>query len=306
MPIPVTPAPTSSAPKTWCSPRAAGGHWYVPVWRSRCRSGTWGWCTRDRGSLLGSGLPCSTRPVRSTPGTGGRSWSTWSTTIPWRRPRYPVATGSPSLSYSGWSGQTSTSSRSFPSPVGAPAGTARPEPERAQGGGTVIFSRDRGSGRRAKGDEPGRGARHAARRRERDEFGYPDEDDDAAEARAETGGTTGPYDIADAPAGDRLDLGSMQVPAVEGVEVRVHADPDGAIHQVVLVHGDSALQLGVFAAPRSEGTWDEVRADIRFVGIDGPRWMVRAVYQGPAAVDPDAAEPLAECLRGLVVDRGTE
>src|SRR6266542_4477789 len=262
MPIPVTPAPTSSAPKTWCSPRAAGGHWYVPVWRSRCRSGTWGWCTRDRGSLLGSGLPCSTRPVRSTPGTGGRSWSTWSTTIPWRRPRYPVATGSPSLSYSGWSGQTSTSSRSFPSPV-------------------------------------------------------------------------------DAPAGDRLDLGSMQVPAVEGVEVRVHADPDGAIHQVVLVHGDSALQLGVFAAPRSEGIWDEVRADIRkelrndgaaseevdgeygvelrsrvpmgegstdirFVGIDGPRWMVRAVYQGPAAVVPDAAEPLAECLRGLVVDRGTE
>ncbi len=205
----------------------------------------------------------------------------------------------------------------------------------------MIFSRDRGSGRRAKGDEPGRGARHAARRRERDEFGYPDEDDDAAEARAETGGTTGPYDIADAPAGDRLDLGSMQVPAVEGVEVRVHADPDGAIHQVVLVHGDSALQLGVFAAPRSEGIWDEVRADIRkelrndgaaseevdgeygvelrsrvpmgegstdirFVGIDGPRWMVRAVYQGPAAVDPDAAEPLAECLRGLVVDRGTE
>jgi Protein of unknown function (DUF3710) len=205
----------------------------------------------------------------------------------------------------------------------------------------VIFSRDRGSGRRAKGDEPRRGARHAARRRERDEFGYPDEDDDAAVVGAEADGTTGPYDIADAPAGDRLDLGSMEVPAVEGVEVRVQADPDGAIHQVVLVYGDSALQLGVFAAPRSEGIWDEVRADIRkelrndgaaseevdgeygmelrsrvpmgegstdirFVGIDGPRWMVRAVYQGPAAVDPDAAGPLAECLRGLVVNRGTE
>jgi len=46
--------------------------------------------------------------------------------------------------------------------------------------------------------------------------------------------------------------------------------------------------------------------DLRFIGIDGPRWMVRAVYQGPAAVQPALAGPLAECLAGLVVDRGTE
>jgi len=95
----------------------------------------------------------------------------------------------------------------------------------------------------------------------------------------------------------------------------------------------------VFAAPRSEGIWDEVRDDIRkqlfsdgvaaedatgeygpelrarvrtpegltdlrFVGVDGPRWMVRAVFQGPAATDPVAAEPLDAVLHGLVVDRG--
>ncbi|GAB3846888.1 hypothetical protein GCM10029963_27400 [Micromonospora andamanensis] len=107
----------------------------------------------------------------------------------------------------------------------------------------------------------------------------------------------------------------------------------------MLVHGQSALQLGVFAAPRSEGIWDEVReeirqslladgaaaqevegeygtelhaqvrtedglTDLRFVGVDGPRWMVRAVYQGAAATDPAAAGPLAHCLDGLVVDRG--
>ena len=46
--------------------------------------------------------------------------------------------------------------------------------------------------------------------------------------------------------------------------------------------------------------------DLRFVGIDGPRWMVRGVYQGPVASDPDAAGPLADCLHGLVVDRGQE
>ncbi|SCG67236.1 Protein of unknown function [Micromonospora echinaurantiaca] len=152
----------------------------------------------------------------------------------------------------------------------------------------------------------------------------------------------GPYDIGEAPAGvQRLDLGSLHIPAVPEVEVRVQADPQGVIQQVVLVHGENALQLGVFAAPRSEGIWDEVReeirqslfndgaaaqevegeygtelrarvrtpdglTDLRFVGIDGPRWMVRGVYQGPAAVDPAAAGPLAQCLDGLVVDRGPE
>jgi hypothetical protein len=129
---------------------------------------------------------------------------------------------------------------------------------------------------------------------------------------------------------------------VDGVEIRVQAGQDGAIQQVVLVHGDSALQLAAFAAPRSQGIWDEARTDIRaslvkdgvavkeepgeygtelraqvrtpegrndlrFVGIDGPRWMIRAIYQGPAAVDPHgAAEPLVECLRNVVVDRGKE
>jgi hypothetical protein len=152
----------------------------------------------------------------------------------------------------------------------------------------------------------------------------------------------GPYDVSEAPDGvERLDLGSLRVPAVEGVEIRVQAGEDGTVQQVVLVHGDSALQLGAFAAPRSEGIWDEVRdeiksslkadgvaaaetegeygtelrarvrspegpSELRFIGIDGPRWMVRGVFQGPAALDPEAAGPLAECLHGLVVDRGKE
>ncbi|MFC0095977.1 DUF3710 domain-containing protein [Micromonospora marina] len=151
----------------------------------------------------------------------------------------------------------------------------------------------------------------------------------------------GPYDVSEAPDAPRLDLGSLQIPAVPDVEVRVQADPQGVIQQVVLVHGQNALQLGVFAAPRSEGIWDEVReeirqslvsdgataqevegehgpelrarvrtpdgpTDLRFVGIDGPRWMVRGVFQGAAATDPAATGPLAACLDGLVVDRGQE
>jgi len=152
----------------------------------------------------------------------------------------------------------------------------------------------------------------------------------------------GPYDQKHAPEGvQRLDLGSLQIPAVEGVELRVQANPDGAVEQIVLVDGDSALQLGVFAAPRSEGIWDEVReeiaqamaadgvsareidgpygvelaarvntpegpADVRFVGVDGPRWMVRALFQGLAAADPGQEGVLGECLRGLVVVRDNE
>jgi hypothetical protein len=196
----------------------------------------------------------------------------------------------------------------------------------------VIFSRKRDSGR------------HAAPRRERDEaaeFDDLDEVGDGDTADDTAGGEHGPYDMDEAPDGFQgLDLGSLHVPVPDGVELRVQADPDGQIQQVLLASGESVLQLGVFAAPRSEGIWDEVRddirkqlftdgvaaedgtgeygpelrarvrtpdglTDIRFVGVDGPRWMVRAVYQGPAATDPVAAKPLDAVLHGLVVDRGS-
>ncbi|RZU74170.1 uncharacterized protein DUF3710 [Micromonospora kangleipakensis] len=189
----------------------------------------------------------------------------------------------------------------------------------------MIFSRKRAGG-----------ARHARDERTAEVL----DSYDAEESSPETP-SRGPYDASEAPDMPRLDLGSLQIPAVPEVEVRVQADPQGVIQQVVLVHGESALQLGVFAAPRSEGIWDEVReeirqslsndgaaadevegeygtelrarvrtpdgpTDLRFVGIDGPRWMVRGVYQGAAATDPTAAGPLAACLDGLVVDRGHE
>ncbi|HET9517290.1 MAG TPA: DUF3710 domain-containing protein [Actinoplanes sp.] len=195
---------------------------------------------------------------------------------------------------------------------------------------TVIFSRKpAGSGR----SERGVGAQAAQ------DAGSSGE---AAAPQVPQVPQRGPYDIAQAPPGvQRLDLGALQIPALDGVEVRVQADPDGAVQQVVLVHGDSALQLGVFAAPRTEGIWAEVReeiqaamqsdgvspeeiegeygvelrarvdtpqgpAQVRFVGIDGPRWMVRALFQGAAAADPAQAGVLGECLAGLVVDRGNE
>ncbi|WDZ87620.1 DUF3710 domain-containing protein [Micromonospora cathayae] len=190
----------------------------------------------------------------------------------------------------------------------------------------MIFSRKRdGSGRHARDER----------------VGEPVTGSDTEESTP-SAPDRGPYDISEAPRDvQRLDLGSLHIPAVPEVEVRVQADPQGVVQQVVLVHGENALQLGVFAAPRSEGIWDEVReeirqslfndgaaaqevsgeygtelrarvrtpegiTDLRFIGVDGPRWMVRGVYQGAAATEPAAAGPLAECLSGLVVDRGQE
>lgn len=196
----------------------------------------------------------------------------------------------------------------------------------------MKFSRQ-GSGRHAKADASGR----AADRRPAEAEPSTDPDPPATDESS----SVGPFDSAEAPLGMRLDLGALQVPAVDGVDLRVQADADGVVQQVVLVHGDSALQLGVFAAPRNEGIWDEVReeirkslfddgvaaeeqpgdygtelrarvrtpdglTDLRFVGVDGPRWMVRGVFQGPVAVDPSAALPLLACMRGLVVNRGVD
>ncbi|GAA1385367.1 hypothetical protein GCM10009661_68420 [Catellatospora chokoriensis] len=216
----------------------------------------------------------------------------------------------------------------------------------------MIFSRRRAAagGRHAKAEEPkfvdARAARRAALL---GEDWQPDEADaPAAQAANGTNGSyfpessifgdDGPYDVADAPDAPRLDLGSLLLPAVDGVEIRVQAGEQGLIQQIALVHGPNALQLGVFAAPRTEGIWDEVREeirkslfadgvgaeevtgrwgielrarirtpegfnDLRFIGVDGPRWMVRAVFQGPAAIDVTEAGPLTLCLTGLAVRR---
>jgi len=213
----------------------------------------------------------------------------------------------------------------------------------------VIFSRRGGGGRHSR-DEAGRErGRHSAKRRERDEFGVDGDSDtdgldlDPDTEAALTAAAGGPYDVDSAPNDGltRLDLGSLYIPAIDGVEVRLQASPEGQVAAVELVHEDSAPQRGAFAAPRSEGIWDDVRAEIagslsadgavvsevdgpygvemraevkgpqgaaviRFVGVDGPRWFVRAIYEGRAAVDPTAAPPLDECLRGLIVDRGHE
>jgi hypothetical protein len=184
------------------------------------------------------------------------------------------------------------------------------------------------------------------RNRKRDEAGAGEAPAAEPGTAAEPGATApappdGPWDVADAPGDglERIDLGALRVPTLEGTELRLEADDAGQITTVLLVSADSALQVGVFAAPRNEGIWDEVRGElrdgiaaeggspreaagrygtelhaeletpeghqlVRFVGYDGPRWFVRGVFTGAAGADENAAGPLDNALRGLVVVRG--
>lgn len=158
----------------------------------------------------------------------------------------------------------------------------------------------------------------------------------------------GPWDLASAPEhpNGRLDLGALHIAVLPDTDVRLEVSPEGEVVAATLVHGDSTLQLNAFAAPRSEGIWDEVRseiaeallggggqadqsdgpfgpelrakvptevpgqgvglADARFLGVDGPRWFLRGLITGPAAVDEELAAPLLEAMRQVAVARGND
>jgi hypothetical protein len=160
----------------------------------------------------------------------------------------------------------------------------------------------------------------------------------------------GPFDESESELADhvvpRLDLGSLLIPGLPGIGVQVEADPNTQEVRAVTGVGDgAAVQLQAFAAPRSEGLWDEIRAEmlaelaetagakvaegegtfgpeirgmlpartpqgeqvtqpVRFVGIDGPRWFLRAVFLGRAAVEPDPDDALHLLVRQTIVVRG--
>ncbi len=163
--------------------------------------------------------------------------------------------------------------------------------------------------------------------------------------REEPAPTQGPYDERDVPQDDvaRIDLGALHVPVGPGIEVRLELNEAQQVVAVTLAAPDGSMQLGVFAAPRNAGIWDEVRAEIassmnaqrgqakerhdgpfgteltgklpgetgapvpvRFIGVDGPRWFLRAMLVGVVATDPGKAARFEQVLRGVVVVRGAE
>ncbi len=162
----------------------------------------------------------------------------------------------------------------------------------------------------------------------------------------------GPFDIDEVdlegdPIG-RMDLGALVITPVDGMEVRFQVEQTSArATAVLLLHDDSAMELSVYAAPRSGGLWADVRQEVaevarqqggtaelaegpfgvevrrmmpvvtpdgqqglqptRMLMIEGPRWALRAVVYGRAAIDyADEAvtAELREVLRDTVVRRG--
>ncbi len=173
------------------------------------------------------------------------------------------------------------------------------------------------------------------------------QDEPASAAAVVTG--RGPWDVDDDAATtlSRLDLGALRLPGVPGMELRMEIDKaTNAVSAAAVTIDGSTLQLQAYAAPRSEGIWDEIREEIqqsvvaqggsaddlpgpfgrellarlpartpegrtghrpaRFLGFDGPRWFLRGVITGRAAVEPGAAQVLERVFGEVVVVRGTE
>lgn len=139
---------------------------------------------------------------------------------------------------------------------------------------------------------------------------------------------------------ERVDLGGMRLPVDPGFEVQLNLAGDQIVGAVIMFN-ESALQVHAFAAPKRSGIWDEVRGElaegvktaggtaeeregpfgvelaaqvptdgvthpVRYIGVDGPRWFLRAVISGRAALDAELAATLEGVIRDIVVVRGDE
>jgi hypothetical protein len=153
------------------------------------------------------------------------------------------------------------------------------------------------------------------------------------------GPVEGPYDEHEAPDDGvaRLDLGSVRLPLPPDAQVQVEMDPAGPLRAVHVVTPNGRFTVGAYAAPRSGELWPEISRELaeqlhgdgarvrrengewgtelvafvndvllRFVGVDGPRWMLRAVSAGAKDTSAKAAEELRDIVRGAVVVRGDQ
>lgn len=77
--------------------------------------------------------------------------------------------------------------------------------------------------------------------------------------------TAGPLDVSEVQGvKPYIDFGSMRIPSRENLQMRLEVEE--ATQRIVAVSMDyegSSLQLQAFAAPKSEGIWHEIRAQMR-------------------------------------------
>ncbi|EHI12507.1 DUF3710 domain-containing protein [Mycolicibacterium thermoresistibile] len=141
----------------------------------------------------------------------------------------------------------------------------------------------------------------------------------------------------------RLDLGSVLIPTPATGQVQVELNQVGAPSAVWVVTPNGRFTIAAYAAPKSAGLWREVAAElaeslrkdatdvriedgpwgrevvgtapgqanesgqptlVRFIGVDGYRWMIRCVVNGAADKMHALAEEARDALADTVVRRG--
>lgn len=141
--------------------------------------------------------------------------------------------------------------------------------------------------------------------------------------------------------GGRLDLGSVLIPMPEAGQVQVELSEMGVPSAVWVVTPNGRFTVAAYAAPKTAGLWREVASElaeslrkdvpkvsiedgpwgrevvgvakaeqgqpagvVRFIGIDGYRWMIRCVVNGPQDKIVALAAEARNALADTVVRRG--
>jgi hypothetical protein len=149
----------------------------------------------------------------------------------------------------------------------------------------------------------------------------------------------GPFDIEDfdesaiATEG-RLDLGSVLVPLPESAQLQVELTEVGVPSAVWVVTANGRFTIAAYAAPKTGGLWREVAGEladslrndgasvtiqdgrwgrevvgtaagvVRFIGVDGYRWMIRCVVNGSIESVDALTEEARNALLDTVIRRG--
>ncbi|MES3639655.1 DUF3710 domain-containing protein [Mycobacterium intracellulare] len=166
-----------------------------------------------------------------------------------------------------------------------------------------------------------------------DEAVTPGADEPAAEE------LEGPFDIEDFddPAVAelaRLDLGSVLIPMPEAGQLQVELTETGVPSAVWVVTPNGRFTIAAYAAPKTGGLWREVAGElaeslrndsaqvsikdgpwgrevvgtatgvVRFIGVDGYRWMIRCVINGAHETMEALEQEARAALADTVVRRG--
>jgi hypothetical protein len=149
------------------------------------------------------------------------------------------------------------------------------------------------------------------------------------------------FDDPEVAAQGRLDLGSVLIPLPAAGQVQVELNEAGAPSAVWVVTPFGRFTVSAYAAPKTAGLWREVAGElaeslrkdtpevriedgrwgrevfgsaanvqggaagaVRFIGVDGYRWMIRCVVNGTVETIDALSEEARTALEDTVIRRG--